>query len=184
VRAGGKFSRWFLARLIIRTDWLLNFCWPSPAQLFLVPSPAGLMTIFYCLTSLGVVQLLYSDYSNWVNELRLTVSLSWCRAPSGAHDQLLITIWLLLFSLSMSGAPSDEEVGSIVLVTWTASVQFSKFAAGPRQHSIYLPVFISPGERVAQLYPQALKVKVTLRPTTSRSVRLGFEPRLGLMTRC
>jgi hypothetical protein len=28
------------------------------------------------------------------------------------------------------------------------------------------------------------KVKVTLRPTTSRSVRLGFEPRLGLMTRC
>jgi hypothetical protein len=27
------------------------------------------------------------------------------------------------------------------------------------------------------------KVKVTLRPTTSRSVRLGFEPHLGLMTR-
>jgi hypothetical protein len=27
------------------------------------------------------------------------------------------------------------------------------------------------------------KVKVTLRPTISRSVRLGFEARLGLMTR-
>jgi hypothetical protein len=57
----------------------------------------------------------------------------------------------------MSGAPYDGRSGlSLVLVTWTASVQFSKFAAGPRQHSIYLSVFITPGERVAQLYPQAL----------------------------
>jgi hypothetical protein len=39
--------------------------------------------------------------------------------------------------LSISGAPSDERWGlSFVLVTWTASVQYSKFAAGPRQHSI------------------------------------------------
>jgi hypothetical protein len=39
--------------------------------------------------------------------------------------------------LSISGAPSDERSGlPFVLVTWTASVQFSKFAAGPRQHSI------------------------------------------------
>jgi hypothetical protein len=39
--------------------------------------------------------------------------------------------------LSMSGTPSDGRSGlSFVLVTWTASVQFSKFAAGPRQHSI------------------------------------------------
>jgi hypothetical protein len=29
-----------------------------------------------------------------------------------------------------------------------------------------------------------VKFKVTLQPTTSRSVRLGFEPRLRLMTRC
>jgi hypothetical protein len=42
----------------------------------------------------------------------------------------------------MSGAPSDERSGlSFVLVTWTASVQFSKFAAGPRQLSIYLWFF-------------------------------------------
>jgi hypothetical protein len=34
----------------------------------------------------------------------------------------------------MSGAPSDESSGlSFVLVIWTASVQYSKFAAGPRQ---------------------------------------------------
>jgi hypothetical protein len=34
----------------------------------------------------------------------------------------------------MAGAPSDERSGlSFVWVTWTASVQFSNFAAGPRQ---------------------------------------------------
>jgi hypothetical protein len=39
--------------------------------------------------------------------------------------------------LSISGAPSDERSGlSFDLVTWTASVQCSKFAGGPRQHSI------------------------------------------------
>jgi hypothetical protein len=64
---------------------------------------------------------------------------------------------------SMSGAPSDERSGLLfVLVTWTASIQFSKFAAGPCQHSICLSVFITPGERVAQLYPQALGSSGTL----------------------
>jgi hypothetical protein len=28
---------------------------------------------------------------------RQSVSLSWCLAPSGAHDQILITVWHLLF---------------------------------------------------------------------------------------
>jgi hypothetical protein len=31
----------------------VNCCWSSPAQWCLVPSPAGPMTIFYCLTALG-----------------------------------------------------------------------------------------------------------------------------------
>jgi hypothetical protein len=53
----------------------------------------------------------------------------------------------------MSGAPSDERSGlSFVLVTWTASVQFSKFAAGPRQHSIYLSSS-APGYKAWELTP-------------------------------
>jgi hypothetical protein len=36
---------------------LVNCCWPSTAESFVVPSPAGLMIIFYCLTALGVVKL-------------------------------------------------------------------------------------------------------------------------------
>jgi hypothetical protein len=36
----------------------INCCWSSPAQSFSVPSAMGLITIFYCFTTLGVVLLL------------------------------------------------------------------------------------------------------------------------------
>jgi hypothetical protein len=49
----------------------VDCCWSSPAPSFLVPSPAGLMTIFYCLTTLGVVQLIRP----------VQPSRSWFRAP-------------------------------------------------------------------------------------------------------
>jgi hypothetical protein len=65
-----------------------------------------------------------------------SVSESWFRAPSGAHDQMLITVWQLLCFFRYRAPPSDERLGlSFDLVTWTASVQCSKFPAGPRQHS-------------------------------------------------
>jgi hypothetical protein len=35
----------------------VNLCWSSPAQSFLVPIPTGIITVCYCLTSLGVVKL-------------------------------------------------------------------------------------------------------------------------------
>jgi hypothetical protein len=41
----------------------VNRCWPSPAQSFLVPSPEGLMTIIYSVTTLGVVGPLYNDWT-------------------------------------------------------------------------------------------------------------------------
>jgi hypothetical protein len=118
--------------------------------------------------------ILFQSQSHFTTDDQ-SVSTSWCRAPSGAHDQILITVWHLLFCrcrappltrgrsqshittddqcvlvsninfnyrvtvtvLSISSAPSDERSGlSFDLVTWTASVQCSKFPAGPRQHSI------------------------------------------------
>jgi hypothetical protein len=40
--------------------WLLNCCWPSPAQWLLVLSPTGSTTTFYCLTAHdGTIYLLY-----------------------------------------------------------------------------------------------------------------------------
>jgi hypothetical protein len=42
-----------------------------------------------------------------------SVCLSWCRAPSGAHDQILLTLWQLL-SCPLKDALSDESsFGSI-----------------------------------------------------------------------
>jgi hypothetical protein len=39
------------------TDGRVNFRWPSPEESFLIPSPARPMNIFYCIPTLGVVQL-------------------------------------------------------------------------------------------------------------------------------
>jgi hypothetical protein len=39
------------------TDWMLSCCWPLPAEWSLVPSPMGIMTIFFCLTALGAFRL-------------------------------------------------------------------------------------------------------------------------------
>jgi hypothetical protein len=39
-----------------------------------------------------------------------SVCLSWCRAPSGAHDQILLTVWQLL-SCPWEGTLSDERTG-------------------------------------------------------------------------
>jgi hypothetical protein len=39
-----------------------------------------------------------------------SVSKSWCRAPSGAYDQIFITVWQLRFCL-LWGALSDERAG-------------------------------------------------------------------------
>jgi hypothetical protein len=76
-----------------------------------------------------------------VGQYVLVSSPIWGSRPD-INCYLIVTVFF-----SMSGAPSDERSGlSFVLVTWTALVQFIKFAAGPRQHSIYLSVFITPEE--------------------------------------
>jgi hypothetical protein len=91
-------------------------CWPSPAQYFSGPSPLDLVTKFYCLsfeTSLFVASYDSQGHGGGIRPHLHTVSplcqsqshiatdgqsvcLSWCRAPSGAHGQILITVWQLL----------------------------------------------------------------------------------------
>jgi hypothetical protein len=59
---------------------------------------------------------LNSDLSQRQSHMRLTVSqsvsLSWCQAPSGAHDQILVTVWQLL-SCPWEGALSDDRTGVV-----------------------------------------------------------------------
>jgi hypothetical protein len=59
----------------------------------------------------------------WVT-LRLKVSqsvcLSWCRAPSGAHDQILVTVWQFLFC--PWGRPLWREGGSVFCESLSAVI--------------------------------------------------------------
>jgi hypothetical protein len=49
------------------SDSQANCCWPSPPQSFLVKSPAGLMTIFYCLTNLKSCNSIHHIFlSRWL----------------------------------------------------------------------------------------------------------------------
>jgi hypothetical protein len=98
--------------------------------------------------------------------LRLTVSQSvsksWCRAPSGTHDHVFITLWQL--RSCFYGAPFLTFV----------------FAAGPCQRSlsrVRVPWDSRPYFIVSDLglLRQKVKVKVILRLTISQSVSLGIE---------
>jgi hypothetical protein len=125
-------------------------CWPLPALSFSGPSPMGHATIFYCLKiwdfpfrrhlrlawsrwmystppSHGLtVQLkkIYTQNQSDITTDSQSVSQSWCRAPSGAHDQICATVWQLR-SCSLWGALSDERTGLSFV-----------HAAGPCQRSL------------------------------------------------
>jgi hypothetical protein len=82
--------------------------------------------------------------TNSLVKVKLTLRPTTSRSVSPgfkAHEGLTTGyLFLLTFTcivLSITGAPSHEESRlSFVMVIWTVSVQYSKFAAGPRQHSI------------------------------------------------
>jgi hypothetical protein len=81
-------------RECLLTDWLLNCCWPSPAQWFFVPSPAGLMTIFYSLTALGAFRLLWWLLVGWVNCCWASpVQPVLIPSPAGLMTTTLSRIW-------------------------------------------------------------------------------------------
>jgi hypothetical protein len=90
-------------------------CLLLPAQSFSNPSPSGLATIFYCIrfeTYLFVASYDSQGHGGGIRSRLHTggytsksksmshchwrsVSKSWCQAPSGAHDQIFITVWQL-----------------------------------------------------------------------------------------
>jgi hypothetical protein len=39
-----------------------------------------------------------------------SISKSWCRTPSGAHDQIFITLWQLRSSFCVAPSPTKERV--------------------------------------------------------------------------
>jgi hypothetical protein len=61
------------------TNWMLNCCWSSPAEWFLVPS------------------LYFNQSQRHITADGQSVSQSWCQAPSGAQYKIFITVRQLLF---------------------------------------------------------------------------------------
>jgi hypothetical protein len=95
-------------------SWV-NCCWSYQAQSFLVVSPAGLMTIFYCLMTLGVPQLILTRlsklcYNGWSIGQSVLVSRSICGPRSDfCYCQ---TVAVLL----MWGALSDKRMGLLFTI--------------------------------------------------------------------
>jgi hypothetical protein len=88
--------------------------------------------------------------------------------PSGAYDQIIITVWQLRVCWFGALSPTKRTGLSCTI------------AAGLRQRShsrVRVPWISGPYLTVS------VKVKVTLQLTVSQSVSLGVEPHLGLMTR-
>jgi hypothetical protein len=118
-----------VGRSLLREDGsvVCNCCWPSLAQSFSGPSPVGFATIFYCLrfetsffvlwspttrratvevfhpTSTRDVHYVSQSQSHITTDCQ-SISRSWCRAPSGAHDLMFVNHWQL--RSCFSGAPS------------------------------------------------------------------------------
>jgi hypothetical protein len=102
-----------------------------------------------------------------------SASKSWCRAPSGAYDQIFIAIWQLR-SCILWGALSDERTGLYFV-----------YAAGPCQRSlsrVRVPWYSRPYFTVSDLRlpfsspPTTRRVTVEVFDPTSTRVKL---PQLG-----
>jgi hypothetical protein len=123
-------------RVTARIFYQLNTCGPSPyitssltrgwvCHSFSGPSPMGLSPIrdFYFCRLLRLAGLRWrcstppphgKDWHLSLSHIATdgqSVCLSWCRAASGAHDQILITVWQLLFCPWGGGALSDFTTG-------------------------------------------------------------------------
>jgi hypothetical protein len=114
---------------------------------------------------------------------------------SEAYDQIFITVWQLrvcwfgapsltrgrLCRLQLLLAPASAVIfGSESRPYFAVSVSRLPFSSPPTTRRVTVEVFVLASTRGVDL----VKFKVTLWLTVSKSVCLGVETRLGLMTRC
>jgi hypothetical protein len=118
-----------------------------------------------------------------------SVSKSWCRAPSGAHDQIFITVWQL--RSCFVGRRFWREYGSVICTCCCPFPALSFLGPSPFELvTIFYCLWFETSLFVASYNSQGhgggirprlhtgsfnLKVKVTLWLTVSQSVGLGVE---------
>jgi hypothetical protein len=114
---------------------------------------------------------------SWV-VLRPTVSRPVClgiKPPSGAYDQIFITVRPL--RVLIWGALSDEKTGLSFTMYNIQYILLSQIWDSPNLED-QVPVFISPRNKVAQLYPQALGYSLNPGQTDSLTDSVSYSTEL------
>jgi hypothetical protein len=96
---------------VLALDWSVgrvNCCWSSPVQVSLFPGPEGLVTIFFCLTTLGVVEEFHLTFG--AEEGRSLMLATSHRAPWGPTTIYLFTSKTTAFYFYWTSA-FDERRG-------------------------------------------------------------------------
>jgi hypothetical protein len=118
-----------------------------------------------------------------------SVSKSWCRAPSGAHDHIFITVWHL--RSWFCGAPSlkRERVCLLYMLLALANKVFlGSESLGTHDHILLFQIWGFPFRRSYDSQGRGPNLNWTVEAKSKshwdwRSVSLGVEPNLWFMTR-
>jgi hypothetical protein len=150
-----------------------NFCWFSPAQSFSSPSPVGLVAISYCLrfetsfssppTTRRATVGVFDPSSTWgtasycqsrshIATDSQSISKYWCRAPSGAHDQIFDTLWQLrLFFFGMPFLMRGWICLLYMLLALASIVFIGSDSLGTRDHTLLSQIRDFPFRRLLRL---------------------------------
>jgi hypothetical protein len=126
-----------------------------------------------------------------------SVSKFWCRTPSGAHDQIFITLWQLgscfcgapSLSFTYADGPRQRSL-SRVRVPWhswpyfTVSVLILPFSSPPTTRRVTVEVFDPASTRVTASTPSGKLVFYYLWPTAYRTPNSRVQFLVSVVTSC